>query len=61
LGRLLIHALEQRAAEQYRELRLRTDTPSAALFYEKLGYTPVDDLTATHRKTCAASDRAVVT
>ncbi len=58
LGRLLIHTLEQRATEQYRELRLRTDTQSAALFYETLGYTPIDDLTATHRKTCKTEDRS---
>ncbi len=53
IGRALIVALEQRAPRSYSTLRLRTDTPAAARFYEALGYRPVIDVDATHIKPTA--------
>ena len=55
LGRELLVALEQRALRTYGTLRLRTDTPSAALFYEALGYRPIVNRHATHFKPRAAT------
>lgn len=48
LGRRLLHELETRASGCYSLLRLRTDNPAAARFYETLGYSPVHEDTATH-------------
>ena len=48
VGRQLIRELEVRALRVYTTLRLRTDTPAAARFYETMGYDPVADPTATH-------------
>ncbi len=51
IGRHLVHVLEQTAHQTYRALVLRTDTPTAARFYETLGYTPLPPGgTATHRR-----------
>ena len=50
VGRLLVHALEERAARAYRRLRLRTDTTVGAQFYERLGYERTDDAHATHTR-----------
>ena len=50
LGQQLVAALELCAAKQYKNLRLRTDTLAAARFYERAGYTPVEEESATHRK-----------
>jgi len=51
IGRRLVHALENAAEQTYRALVLRTDTPTAARFYETLGYTllPTGG-TASHRR-----------
>jgi GNAT superfamily N-acetyltransferase len=51
IGRRLVHELEQAAHQTFRALVLRTDTPTAARFYETLGYTPLPPGgTATHRR-----------
>ena len=51
IGRRLVRALERTARTTYRALVLRTDTPTAARFYESLGYTPLPaGGTATHRR-----------
>ena len=51
IGRRLVQLLEQAAQRTYRALVLRTDTPTAARFYEALGYTPLPPGgTATHRR-----------
>jgi GNAT superfamily N-acetyltransferase len=51
IGRRLVHALENAAEQTYRALVLRTCTPTAARFYETLGYTllPTGG-TASHRR-----------
>lgn len=51
VGRRLVRALEAEADGQYRALVLRTDTESAARFYEALGYARLaPGGTATHRR-----------
>ncbi len=51
IGRRLVQTLEQAAEPTYRALALRTDTPTAARFYETLGYTRLPPgSTATHRR-----------
>ncbi len=51
IGRRLVRILEQAAGQTYRALVLRTDSPTAARFYEMLGYTPLPPgSTATHRR-----------
>lgn len=54
VGAGLVRALEAAAAGHYAELVLRTDTASAARFYEALGYARLPaGLTATHRRRLA--------
>jgi GNAT superfamily N-acetyltransferase len=54
IGKRLVQALERAAQETYRALVLRTDTETAARFYEALGYTPLlSGGTATHRRELA--------
>lgn len=51
VGRLLVEALEARARPHFLALALRTDTESAARFYEALGYRRLPPGgTATHRR-----------
>jgi GNAT superfamily N-acetyltransferase len=51
IGAQLVRVLEQHAlAAGYAQLRLRTDTSAAARFYERLGYSIVNDDSATHRR-----------
>jgi GNAT superfamily N-acetyltransferase len=51
IGRRLVQILEQAAEQTYGALVLRTDTPTAARFYETLGYTRLPPgSTATHRR-----------
>jgi GNAT superfamily N-acetyltransferase len=51
IGRRLVRMLEHTARPMYRALVLRTDTPTAARFYETLGYVPLPPGgTATHRR-----------
>ena len=51
LGRRLVQELEQAAQQTFRALVLRTDTSTAARFYETLGYAPLPiGGTATHRR-----------
>ncbi len=55
IGRRLVQALEGAAQGNYRALVLRTDTATAAQFYEELGYTPLaSGDTATHRRELSA-------
>lgn len=55
IGRRLVRAIERAAQGAYRALVLRTDTATAARFYEALGYTPLPPGgTATHRRELAA-------
>jgi GNAT superfamily N-acetyltransferase len=55
IGSQLVQALERDAQGNYRALVLRTDTATAARFYEELGYTPLPSGgTATHRRDLAA-------
>ena len=50
IGRRLIRALEDRAHGVYEHLRLRTDSPAAAAFYETLAYVPIAADNATHAR-----------
>lgn len=50
VGRTLVRALEERARGTYTRLRLRTDNEPAARFYERVGYRPVQDPSATHER-----------
>ncbi|HEX6065283.1 MAG TPA: GNAT family N-acetyltransferase [Longimicrobiales bacterium] len=50
IGRALIMEIERRARSRYGTLRLRTDTPRGARFYEAIGYRPIVDPDATHIK-----------
>lgn len=60
LGQMLVAALEQRAGGRYGRLRLRTDTATAARFYERIGYTSTTDADATHvRELHGAQSRSV--
>ena len=54
IGRLLIRALEDRAYGVYVHLRLRTDSPAAAAFYETLAYEPIAADNATHIRSLRA-------
>jgi GNAT superfamily N-acetyltransferase len=40
IGRQLVRAVVEAAAENYQRLRLRTENPEAARFYEGLGFRP---------------------
>jgi GNAT superfamily N-acetyltransferase len=51
IGEALVHALLEEASTQFRTVRLTTDTPAGAAFYERLGFTKVAAETATHVKT----------
>lgn len=55
IGRMLVRRLERRAASCYTLLRLRTDNPAAAAFYEHLGYTALASGSATHHRVLPAS------
>jgi GNAT superfamily N-acetyltransferase len=55
IGRRLVQTLEHAARGKYRALVLRTDSATAARFYEQLGYTTLPPGgTATHRRELAA-------
>jgi GNAT superfamily N-acetyltransferase len=56
IGAQLVRALEWAAVGYFTELVLRTDTPTAARFYEALGYIPLPSgSTATHRRLVASA------
>ncbi|MBL0937657.1 MAG: GNAT family N-acetyltransferase [Gemmatimonadaceae bacterium] len=55
-GHLLLDALETRARDVYPILRLNTDTPAAAAFYEQRGYTRIVDESATHMRRIRVSE-----
>jgi GNAT superfamily N-acetyltransferase len=48
IGRALIRRLLDEARLSFREVRLRTDTEEAALFYAQCGFAAVDDTAASH-------------
>lgn len=50
VGEALVYALLEGASLRFRAVRLSTDTESAAAFYLRLGFSAVDDETATHVK-----------
>lgn len=50
VGSALLAALTDEARRHYRVLRLRTDNPAAATFYETLGFTATAEVDATHRR-----------
>jgi GNAT superfamily N-acetyltransferase len=50
LGHRLVADLERRAVTCYDLLRLRTDNPAAAAFYERIGYQAVASGSATHQR-----------
>ena len=51
VGRALVVELERKAAESFRELRLRTKNPAASQFYVSLGFeSVVDEPLFTHRR-----------
>lgn len=54
VGRALLNALETRACSQFLILRLRTDTATAAHFYERIGFERTSQPHATHLRMCAA-------
>ena len=54
LGRTLVAQLERRAAACYDRLRLRTDNPAAAAFYERVGYEAVASESSTHHRLLSA-------
>ncbi|QBY56378.1 GNAT family N-acetyltransferase [Cupriavidus oxalaticus] len=50
IGEALVLELLQNASKHFRQVRLSTDTESAAAFYSRLGFWAVEDETATHVK-----------
>ncbi|WP_024698282.1 GNAT family N-acetyltransferase [Pseudomonas avellanae] len=50
LGKILVNRLVEHAAEQFRAVRLFTDTPGGAKFYLCCGFQPADEEHATHMK-----------
>jgi GNAT superfamily N-acetyltransferase len=50
VGEALVSALLEEASRRFRVVRLSTDTDAAAAFYTRLGFSAVDDETATHIK-----------
>ena len=50
IGRSLVRALEDRATPIYQRLRLRTNNPAAARFYEHLGYDRSLESNSTHSR-----------
>jgi GNAT superfamily N-acetyltransferase len=49
IGKALVHAAVSRAWPRFSVLRLRTDSKTAAEFYERLGWTKVEsEVSATH-------------
>jgi GNAT superfamily N-acetyltransferase len=49
IGRRLVTQVMVSATRSFRLLRLRTDSPTAAAFYEALGFEPCTDAACTHR------------
>jgi GNAT superfamily N-acetyltransferase len=49
IGRRLVTQVIVSATRSFRMLRLRTDSPAAATFYEALGFEPCTDAACTHR------------
>jgi len=60
IGRALVEHLEERARSCYAWLQLRTDTETAARFYERLGYLPIRSESATHRRPLCGGLRATL-
>jgi GNAT superfamily N-acetyltransferase len=50
VGRSLVNNLLKVAEVTFSEVRLRTDTVDAAVFYESCGFARVEDETASHRR-----------
>jgi GNAT superfamily N-acetyltransferase len=48
VGSLLVHRILQEAQRSFRIIRLRTTTAAAAAFYLRLGFTSIDEKTASH-------------
>ena len=48
IGRTLVTALIDHARGHFRSVRLRAENPGAARLYERLGFIPIDDPSATH-------------
>jgi GNAT superfamily N-acetyltransferase len=48
VGSLLVHHIVQEARHSFHILRLRTTTAPAAAFYLRLGFTRIDEKTASH-------------
>lgn len=51
IGKALVAELLLRASLHFRQVRLSTDTESAAAFYSRRGFSAIKDETATHVKT----------
>lgn len=51
IGEALVLALLEGASSRFRVVRLSTDTEAAAAFYVRLGFSAVEDASATHVKT----------
>ncbi|PQV55069.1 N-acetylglutamate synthase-like GNAT family acetyltransferase [Paraburkholderia sp. BL21I4N1] len=50
VGEALVYALLKEASGTFRVIRLSTDTEAAAAFYVRLGFSAIEDETATHIK-----------
>lgn len=50
IGTALVDHILAKARSNFSVVRLRTDTPEAALFYLRLGFTPIKDEAASHIK-----------
>jgi GNAT superfamily N-acetyltransferase len=50
IGSALVRLILDEAKGAFQFVRLRTDTPEAAEFYAQLGFTSVNDATASHMK-----------
>ena len=48
IGTLLVKALIAASAESFRSVRLRAENADAARLYERLGFSPIEDKSATH-------------
>ena len=51
LGRALVTALVEHARQNFRSVRLRAENPPAGRLYERMGFLPIDDPSATHSLT----------
>jgi GNAT superfamily N-acetyltransferase len=58
---LLVHHILQEARRSFRIVRLRTTTAAAAAFYLRLGFTSIDEKTASHVMMIGSGEKGAIT